>query len=197
MAPNTHDNGQDDSERKKRIDDLTRQADDLAGGEMTSWKSDDLSPDIEEDFLQGVVAYESAPWTTHYQQLAEAGVELPDPETMDDEKLTAKLWEMIEALARMRVFLERTNHLSDRELYTELWNDVLREETKAMVFDEYSAWHIDLIGSGSDEHIDLWMKYYADDKTRRQWIKDWPDYEMPEHEDPPNDRDRHLPNAGY
>ncbi|HTG17237.1 MAG TPA: hypothetical protein VK747_18440, partial [Blastocatellia bacterium] len=128
MAPNTHDNGHDDSERKKRIDDLTRQADELAGGEMTSWKSDDLSPDIEEDFLQGVVAYESAPWTTHYQQLAEAGVELPDPETMDDEKLTAKLWEVIEALARMRVFLESTNHLSDRELYTELWSEVLREE---------------------------------------------------------------------
>jgi hypothetical protein len=65
MVPNTYDNGQDDSERKKRIDDLKRQADELAGGEMTSWKSDDLSPDIEEEFLQGVIAYESAPWTTH------------------------------------------------------------------------------------------------------------------------------------
>ena len=138
----------------------------------------------------------SAPWTTNFQQLEEAGIELPDPETMNDEKLTAKLWEVIEALARMRVFLESTNHLSDRELYTELWKDVLREETKAMVYDEYSAWHIDLIGSGSDEHTDLWMKYYADEKTRRQWMKDWPDYEMPEHEDPPYDRDRHLPNAG-
>lgn len=197
MAPNNHDNGQDDSKRKKRIDDLKRQADELAGGEMTSWKSEDLSPDIEEDFLQGVIAYESAPWTTHFQQLEEAGIELPDPETMNDEKLTAKLWEVIEALARMRVFLESTNHLSDRELYTELWKDVLREETKSMVFDEYSAWHIDLIGSGSDEHIDLWMKYYADDETRRQWMKDWPDYEMPDHEDPPYDRDRHLPNAGF
>jgi hypothetical protein len=197
MAPSNYDNGQDDSERKKRIGELKRQADELAGGEMTSWKSDDLSPDIEEEFLQGVVAYESAPWTTHYQQLAEAGVELPDPETMDDEKLTAKLWEVIEALARMRVFLESTNHLSDRELYTELWSEVLREETKAIVYDEYSAWHIDLIGSGSDEHIGLWMKYYADEKTRRQWMKDWPDYEMPEHEDPPYDRDRHLPNAGF
>jgi hypothetical protein len=122
---------------------------------------------------------------------------LPAPETMDDEKLTAKLWEVIDALARMRAFLSNTNHLSDRELYTELWSEVLHEETKAMVYDEYSTWHIDVIGSGSDEHIDLWMKYYADDKTRSQWMKDWPDHEMPEHEDPPYDRDRHLPNAGY
>jgi hypothetical protein len=190
-------NGRDDPERKKRIDELKRQAEELAGGEMSGWKSDDLSPEMDEEFLQNIVAYESAPWTTHFQQLEDASVELPDPETMDDEKLTTKLWEVIEALARMRAFLESTNHLSDRELYTELWSDVLREETKAMVFDEFSAWHIDMIGSGSEEHTYLWMKHYADEKTRLQWMKDWPDYEMPEHEDPPYDRDRHLPGAGY
>jgi hypothetical protein len=189
-------NGRDDPDRKKRIEELKRLADELTGEEVAGWKSDDLSPEIEEEFLQGVVAYESAPWTTHYQQLEEAGVELPDPEAMDDEKLTAKLWEVIEALASIRVFMESTNHLSDRELYTLLWSDVLQEEVKAMVFDEYSAWHIDLIGSGSDEDIHLWMKHYADDETRRQWVTDWPDYEMPEHEDPPYDRDRHLPGAG-
>lgn len=69
---------------------------------------------------------------------------MPAPAMMDDEKLTAKLWEVIEALARMRAFLNSTNHLSDRELYTELSSEVLREETKAMVLDEYSAWRIDL-----------------------------------------------------
>ena len=189
-------NGRDDPERKKRIDVLKRQGDELTG-EVAGWQSDDLSPKMEQEFLQNVVDYEAAPWTTHYQQLEEAGLELPDPETMDDEKLTAKLWQVIEALAGMRVFVDSTNHLSDRELYTELWSDVLREDTKAMVLDEYSAWHIDLIGSGSDEDIYLWMKHYADDKTRRQWMNDWPDYEMPDHEDPPYDRDRHLPGAGY
>lgn len=35
--------------------------------------------DQEEDFLQGVIAYESAPLTTHYQQLEEAGVENAGP----------------------------------------------------------------------------------------------------------------------
>ncbi len=189
-------NGRDDPDRRKRIDELKRQADELAGGEMVSWKSDDLSPEIEEDFLQSVIAYESAPLTTHYQQLEDAGVELPDPATMDDEKLTAKLWEVIEALARMRVFLESTNHLSDRELYTLLWSEELREEIPAMVFDEYSAWHIDVIGSGSEEDTYIWMKYYADERRRRQWMKDFPDYEMPDHEDPSFDRDRHLPGAG-
>lgn len=190
-------NGRDDPKRQKRIEELKRQAAELTRGEMVSWKSEELSPEMEEGFLQGVIAYESAALTTHYKQLEEAGVELPAPETMDDEKLTAKLWEVIEALARKRVFLESTNHLNDRELYTVLWSDELREEIPDMVFDEYSAWHIDLIGSGSDEDTYLWMKYYADDKTRRRWMKDWPDYEMPDHEDPPYDRDRHMPQASY
>jgi hypothetical protein len=38
----------------------------------------------------------------------------------------------------------------------------------------------------------MWMKCYADEKTRWWWMKHWPDYEMSEHEDPPYDRDRHL-----
>lgn len=99
-------NLRDDLERKERIEELERQADEVTGGEVAGWKSDDLSPEMEEEFLQNIVAYESAPWTTHFQQLEEARVELPAPETMDDEKLTAKLWEVIEALARMRVFLQ-------------------------------------------------------------------------------------------
>ena len=189
-------NGDSDHERRKRIDELQRRADELASGEIVAWKSDELSPEIEEDFLRSVIAYETAPLTTHFQQLEEAGMELPAPETLDDERLTAKLWEVIEALGRIRVFLERTNHLDDRELYALLWSKELREEIPAMPFDEYSAWHIDVIGSGSEEDTHLWMKYYADDDTRRDWLKDFADYEMPEHEDPPYDRDRLLPGAG-
>jgi len=190
-------NGRDDPKRQKRIEELKRQAAELTGGEMTGWTSPDLTPEMEEDFLKGVIAYESAPSTTHYRQLEEAGIEMPDPATMDDAKLTAKLWEVIEALARKRVFIESTNHLNDRELYTLLWGEELREDVPDMVFDEYSAWHIDLIGSGSDEDTYLWMKYYADEETRRQWMKDWPDYEMPDHEDPPYDRDGRLRQALY
>lgn len=190
-------NGKCDREGQERIEQLERRVDELAGGDVFTWKSDDLTPQMEEDFLRGVIDYETAPWTTHFQQLEDANIEMSEPASMDDEKLTAKLWEVIEALARMRVFLLNTNHLSDRELYTRLWSEVLREATKAIAFDEYSAWHIDLIGSGSDEDIDLWMKYYADEKTRNEWMDEWPDYEMPEHEEPPYDRDRHLPGSGF
>jgi len=56
---------------------------------------------------------------------------------------------------------------------------------------------MDMIGSGSEDDIYLWMKYYADEETRQDWQERWPDYEMPQHEDPPYDRDRFIPEATY
>ena len=53
--------------------------------------------------------------------------------------------------------------------------------------------HLDLVGSGSEEDIALWLKYYADEETRVQWARDFPDMVVPPHENPPYDRDRQLP----
>jgi hypothetical protein len=131
------------------------------------WESNELSPEARAQFWQSVAAYEQAPLTTHFQQLEEAGVALPVPESLDDQRLTAKLWEVIEALARRRVFLSQTDHLSERELYTLLWRELLREPVKDMPLDNSSAWYIDLLGSGSEEDIYLYLKYYADDATRQ------------------------------
>jgi hypothetical protein len=95
------------------------------------------------------------------------------------------------------VFVEQTDHLSDRELYTHLWTDSLREETKAMPLAPNSAYHIQLLGSYSEEDMQLYLKYYADEAWRRQWHKDWPNDPIPPHEDPPYDRDRLLPKPDY
>jgi hypothetical protein len=124
-------------------------------------------------------------------------MELPAPETLNDEQLTKKLWEVIHGLALLRVFLDDTDHLSDRELYTELWSDMLREEVKAVPLDEDGAYHVSPLGGCSEEDIQLQMKYYADEKWRRHWLEDFPDFPMPEHEDPPYDRDRFLPQPDY
>jgi hypothetical protein len=105
-----------------------------------------------------------------------------------------KLWEVIRGLAMLRMFLYSTDHLGDRELYEELWHKVLREEGPTMPIDEDSAWHIDLVGSGSEEDMEIYLlRYYADDQTRQDWAKEFPDDAMPVHETPPHDRDRHLP----
>jgi len=128
-----------------------------------------------------------------FDLLAQNGLDLPPPEELDDAQVTAKLWETIRGLAMLRMFLYSTNHLSDRELYEELWHDVLREEGPVMPLSNDSAWHIDLLGSGSEEDNSLYLRYYADEETRQRWAKDWPGDNIPASETPPYDRDRHLP----
>jgi hypothetical protein len=180
-----------------RINELRCRAEELCGGEMTSSENPDSPPGIIESFWQHVVNYETAPLTSNFRQLQEAGVDMPAPEEMNDEELTAKLWEVIHQLAKLRVFLYQTNHLSDRELYTHLWSQSLHEAHPDMPMDEDSSWTIDILGGCSEEDIELQMKYYADEQSRADWMKSFPEYEMPAHEDPPYDRDRHLPDCGY
>src|SRR5215213_620868 len=165
-----------------------------AEGEL-AWVSEECAPETAAQFWLSVAAYEQAPWTTHFQELMDAGVELPAPESMDDLQLAAKLLQVVDGLARMRVFLSQTDHLSDRELYTLLWKDTLREPVKDMRRDESSAWHIDFLSGGGEEDTRLYMKYYADEETRRHWLADFPDDEMPPREEPSYDRDRRLPQA--
>ncbi len=186
-----------EDDREKRIEDLKRRAEELCGGQMEVGTLDDCSAEVEEAFWQHVVDYEEAPWTTHFQQLDKAGVSLPPPDSLKDEELTAKLWEVIQKLALLHVFIEQTDHLSDRELYTHLWTDSLREETKALPMAANSAHHIQMLGSVSEEDNLLYLKYYADDAFRRHWQEDFPGDPIPRHEDPPYDRDRGLPKPDY
>ena len=190
-------NNESDEDREKRIEALKRRAEELAGGEMKTGEIEPPPPEIEEEFWKQVVEYEEAPWTTHFQQLERAGVSMPAPETLNDQEVTAKLWKVINKLAQMRIFLEDTDHLSDRELYTTLWSDDLREETKDVVLDQDSACHYQLLSGGSDEDNQIYLKYFADEKWRNDWHRDWPDDPMPDPEDPPYDRDRLLPQPTY
>jgi hypothetical protein len=159
------------------------------------WESDTLPSDVKEQFLRNVLAHESAPQTTLFQQLLDAGCELPGPEALADSELTAKLWNMIDALALLRVFIGYTDHLSDRELYTRLWSDVLRQEIPILPVDPRAAWHLDLLGSGSEDDTNSYLKYYADDEDRRRWLVQFPDYAIPPRENLPYDRDQFLRRA--
>ncbi|HEX5434135.1 MAG TPA: hypothetical protein VFY05_07850 [Candidatus Angelobacter sp.] len=189
--------GREKRSTEERIEELKRRAKELSGGEMQVETLDDCPEETEEAFWKHVVDYEEAPWTTNFQQLENAGVSLPRPESLNDEELTAKLREVIQKLALLHVYIEQTDHLSDRELYTHLWTESLREETKAMPLSATGGWHIQILGGCSEEDNQLYLKYYADEDWRRQWHKDFPRDSIPVHEDPPYDRDRLLPKANY
>jgi hypothetical protein len=176
---------------KDRIHRLKKELEPLACGKVEAWISDALPPDAAEQFCRDVVAFETAPTTTNFQQLTEAGITLPAPDHVSDAAMATTLWVVIEGLAHLGVFLNWTDHLSDRELYSVLWKDVLREEIPILPKGSQGAWHVDLPGGDADSR--QYLKFYADDDDRRHWQKEFPDYEMPAHEDPPYDRDRHLP----
>lgn len=86
-------------EPEDNIEALKRRAQELSGGQMMTGTVDDCPEELEEDFWKHVVDYEEAPWTTHFQQLENAGVSLPAPDSLNDEELTAKLWDLIQKLA--------------------------------------------------------------------------------------------------
>ena len=79
-------------------------------------------------------------------------------------------------------------------MYEELNTDLLDEEfPAAMEKMPNGGQFIDLIGGGSEEDINISMRFYADDEERQRWLEDFPEYEMPPKEKPQFDRDRLLP----
>ena len=177
----------------QRINEIKEQLQQIAGGQMIAAEFDGLDTKTRRMFWERVLEAESAPLTTDFDRLLKAGVALPEPASLDDASLTATLWDVIRSLARMRVFLEQTNHLSDRELYTHLWHRSLREEIPEQSEDDESVWHVQVLGTDTDDGAQLYLKFYADEKARTEWQADWPEYIMPPHEEPPYDRDRRLP----
>jgi hypothetical protein len=149
-------------------------------------------PDYEDEFWEPLLAFENGPFTTNFDQLIKAGVEVPAPETLDDSQLHHALWNVISALADLRVFITHTDHLNDRALYTQLWHDTLREEVPE-VDDDEGVWHVDMLGGWSEEDTHVFLRHYADEEWRQNCLEEFPEYEMPPHEDPVHDRDRHLP----
>jgi hypothetical protein len=53
----------------------------------------------EDEFWERMLAFENGPFTTNFDQLIKAGVELPAPEQLDDLQLHRTLWNAILALA--------------------------------------------------------------------------------------------------
>jgi hypothetical protein len=179
---------------RDRIEELKKQAAALSGGRMISGVSPDLPPKIEEQFWTNVLAAENAPEVAPFDELLRAGLILPSPDDLDDAALVTKLWDVIRGLEDLGVYLEFTNHLSDRQLYAALWSRILREPMALTPEEPDAAWHIDVSEAGSDDNgVDVYLAYYADEEDRRRWADEFPDDQLPESKPLPFDRDRHLP----
>lgn len=182
----------DEPDQEERIAKLRQEVQRLGGGTMSL---ESMPADMEEEFLRHVLEYESAEPISLLRLLENSGLEVPPPDQLDDENLTFKLKEIIARMASLGAYLLHTDHLSDRALYEYLYHDGLREEAVLFPENPSYAYMIDLTGSGSEEDNQIFLKYYADEQYRRQWANDWPDDLLPDHEPPPFDRDRFLPQS--
>lgn len=182
----------DEPSQEERINKLRAELEKLGGNTSTL---ESMPADMEEEFLRHVLEYETAEQISLLRLLENAGLEVPAPETLDDDALKIKLKELIDRMASVGAYVLHTNHLSDRDLYDYLYHDALREETVLFPENPSYAYMIDLTGSGSDEDNQTFLKYYASEEYRKQWSEDWPSDPMPAHEDPPCDRDSSLPQS--
>ena len=184
----------DEPGQEERIAKLRAELKKLGGTTMTL---ESMPADMEEEFLRHILEYETAEPISLLTLLAKLGVEVPAPDQLDDKTLETKLKEVINGMASLGAYLLHTNHLSDRELY-EFLSDCLTEEVVLFPDNPDSAYIIDLIGgveSGSDEDIQTYLKYYANERQRVKCGHDWPGDKIPKHEDQPFDRDRFLPQS--
>jgi hypothetical protein len=183
----------DEPTQEERIAKLRQEVKKLGGSTMSL---ESMPADMEEEFLRHVLEYENAEPISLLRLIENSGLELPAPHLFDnDDTLSAKLKQIIERMATLGAYLLHTNHLSDRALYEYLYHEGLREEAVLFPENPSYAYMIDLTGSGSEEDNQIFLKYYADENYRQQWASDWPADNIPDHETPPFDRDRFLPQS--
>jgi len=184
------------ADRKIRIEKLKREVEAVTGEPLIEFGDGTGDDATKEQFWEQVLDWEKAPSTTLFVALVDAGVQMPDPDEMSDEAVTATLQAIVRKFAEWRVYLENTDHLSDRELYVHLLDEVLHDQSKFGT-SPTANFHLDLIDIGSEEDAEIWLKYYADEEARQDWARDFPEATIPPREDLPYNRDRFLPHPSY
>jgi hypothetical protein len=135
---------------------------------------------------------EDCPWRTPREILTRHGFTPLPPSALDDRQLPGRLWEWLYAAAARRFFFCSSNHLSDRDFYTLLWEQWLDEPTADIPVEAETntTTIVSEFNAGGLSHEEIWLRYYADDAGR---VPMMPDEIIPPHENPPFDRDRFLP----
>jgi hypothetical protein len=125
----------------------------------------EMSTSEENQFLASMLNWEYAP-VLPISQWFEPELSLPLPETLSNRDLSKMLWDTLQRLAEQNIYLQYTDHLSDRELFCILVRDILTATEKKLDISNNSiVWR--LVDNESDP--DIWLAYYATDEQRYLW----------------------------
>ena len=142
-------------------------------------------------------AAEPENWTPPAQKLVAENIPLLPPDEITDETLTPILWELLHNVVLQGFYVLHTDHLSDCELYAELWERGLRDPAHLPGRNPRGGWFHDFLGSWGEDDMRLWLRYYASDEERAKHAADWPKDTMPLKEKPPFNRDWRLPKGPF
>ena len=142
----------------------------------------------ENEFLAGMLDWEVSPAEPIAQWFVPE-LFLPPPERLDDGQLLRTLEHLIAKLFEKKLILDFTNHLSDRELYTLIYRDILPLREKNLKHrNGFIHWDC---SCGDDE---IWLRFYASDGERRDYQECTGGF-LPPKEVPPHYRD--LPQCAF
>ena len=114
---------------------------------------------------------EDCPWRSPREIFARHDYAPLPPSELDDRQLPGRLWEWLYAAAARRFFFWSTDHLSDRELYTLLWERWLDEPTADIPPEAQTntTTIISEFNARGMTHEEIYLCYYADEADQALW----------------------------
>src|SRR5580704_17534970 len=106
---------------------------------------------------------EDCPWRSPREILARHGYAPLPPSELDDRQLPGRLWELLYAAAARRFFFRSTDHLSERDFYTLVWEQWLDEPTADIPpeAETNTTTIISEFNARGMTHEEIWLRYYA------------------------------------
>ena len=128
----------------------------------------ELPTPVENELLASMLAWERAP-VLEISKWFSPELTLVHPDQLDDATLHDRLCTTIDLLYEKRIVLDFTDHLTDRQLYTLIYRDILPSPEKKI--DNSSTYlHWDCSEAGGDETV--WLRFYASDADREAWAEE-------------------------
>jgi hypothetical protein len=117
----------------------------------------------ENEFLAGMLDWEIAPAEPIARWFVPE-LSVPAPERLNDQQVVQELENVVAKLFEKKLILDFADHLSDRELYTLVYRDILPLREKNLRHrNGFVHWDC---SCGDDE---IWLRFYASDDEREQY----------------------------
>ena len=140
-----------------------------------------ISLHSENEYLAAMLEWEMAPVVPIYRWF-EPELRPPHSSRLDDKDISKILGDIIASLYEKEIVLDFTDHLSDRELYQVICQDILPSREKK-IDKRRGALHWDCSYIGGVSDPTAWLTYYAGDEDRDDWAERYglplPEKELP------------------